>query len=321
MKWKILRLVIILSVLFFRAHPAKAQEIRIVFQNYRIIYSPADEGRAMTVLNILKEAVPRMEHFYGRKLRKPVSVFLPASTRNFNQLTGGRLPAWSGAVYISKKNAVVIKKPEWVSGRFKLRKELLHEISHVYFDAFFRGKRVPLWLNEGLAEYLSGERVGIQEGVVLANALWAKKIIPLSHIDSLMTFSTARARLAYLESYTAVLFLQNHYFTREAEWQVFFRQVAAEGMEKAIRRQTGMDFIDFELSWYRWLQKKYRWFVIFNLENFIWLALILVLIGALYALRYRNRKILSRWEREELFEDPWREPNLHLNDENEIQDE
>ena len=274
----------------------------------------------MTVLNTLKDAVPRMEHFYGLKVRKPVSVYLPVSRQEFRRLTGGGLPTWSGAVYISTQNAVVIKKPEWVKGRFELRKEFLHELSHVYFNAFFRGRRVPLWLNEGLAEFLSGEAVGIPEGVMLGNALWAKKIIPLSHLDSLMTFSASRARLAYLESLSAVIFLRNHYLTTEAEWQMFFRQIAAQGLEEAIRRQTGMDFIDFELSWYRWLQKKYRWFVVFNLENFIWLALILVLIGALYALRYRNRKILSRWEREELSEDPWREPERYFSDENEIQD-
>lgn len=321
MKWKILGFLIILSALFFGTDSAGAQEVRITFRNFRIIYSPEDEGRAMTVLNILKEAVPRMEHFYGQKLGKPVSVFLPASHAGFRHLTGGRLPDWSGAVYLPARNAVVIKKPEWVSGQFELRKEFLHELSHVYFDAVFRGRRVPLWVNEGLAEYLSGEKVGIPEGVILANALWAKKIIPLSHIDSLMTFSTTRARLAYLESYTAVLFLQNHYLTREGAWQQFLRQVAARGLEDAIRRQTGMDFIDFELRWYRWLQKKYRWFVVFNLENFIWLALILVLVGALYALRYRNRKILSRWEREEQWEEPWNEPDRHWNNENEIRDE
>ena len=47
----------------------------------------------------------------------------------------------------------------------------------------------------------------LPEGVIIANAIFTRKIIPLMHIDSLMLFNSGRARLAYLQSLTAIQFL------------------------------------------------------------------------------------------------------------------
>ncbi|NIU01716.1 MAG: hypothetical protein GWN62_30000, partial [Aliifodinibius sp.] len=59
------------------------------------------------------------------------------------------------------------------------------------------------------------------------------------------------------------------------------------------------DEIDFEIAWYRYIEDKYRWLFILNLENLIWVALLLVLFLGMYLIRYRNKKILEKWEYEE----------------------
>ncbi|MFZ0390437.1 MAG: hypothetical protein WAN36_08250, partial [Calditrichia bacterium] len=194
----------------------------------------------------------------------------------------------------------VIRPPDIRTAESNLEESLSHELSHLYFNEKFGREYLPLWFNEGLAEKLSGERLGIQQGIILSNALWARKIIALSHIDSLLQFSGHRASLAYLQSFSAVLFLENRYLGGQKSWQEFLTAVRQTGWETALNRFTGMDEIDFEIKWYRWLKEKYRWFIIFNAENLIWIAMVIVLAGALYAVRYRNRQILENWEKEEM---------------------
>ncbi|MEJ2051879.1 MAG: hypothetical protein P8Y60_18970, partial [Calditrichota bacterium] len=125
------------------------------------------------------------------------------------------------------------------------------------------------------------------------------KIIPLTNIDSLLSFSPGRAQLAYAQSLSSVLYLKGLLKNSGSDWQEFLASVEEYGFPSALDRDIKMDSIDFEVRWYQWLKHKYQWFVVFNLENLIWFGLAVILIGALYAVRYRNRKILRQWEDEE----------------------
>jgi hypothetical protein len=267
-----------------------------------IRYALSEEKRALQVVAILKSGEPRIRQFYGMTEQVPLQIYLPHSRSEFDRLTGGGLPDWAAAVFLASRNAIVLKRPEWVASGYRLREELLHELSHAYFHRMFPEQKPPLWFNEGLAQFLSGKRITLQDGVVLANAILARKIIPLTDVDSLLQFSAVRARLAYLESLSAVEFIGNHYLVNKG-WPLFLHEIQQHGFPAALQRVLGMDTIDFEWRWYRWLQKKYRWFVLFNLENLIWVAMVVVLAGAMYAVRYRNRKILQQWEWQEQQED------------------
>ncbi len=274
------------------------------YRNFKIIYPPAAEARAQSVLQILKTRLPRIEEFYREDMSHIISIHLPATRQEFTRLAGPGIPNWSAAVFIPRYYAIVIKKAQWVSGDVPMGRELLHEISHAYFYEKLKDRQVPLWFNEGLAEFLSGQTVGIRDGVTLSNALLARKIIPLAHIDSLLSFQQRKARLAYLQSLTVVSYLHNQFLRNDESWRKFMDRINAVDFDRALQELTQMDNIDFEIRWYRWLQHRYRWFVLFNLENLIWVAMIVVLVGALYAIRYRNRKVLSQWELEEQYEAP-----------------
>ncbi len=300
MHWRIFIFVIILISLTGQNKVcARGPDVEVRYRNFTIIYPPADEKRALMALNVLKRYNKKMADFYGIQLQGQISVYLPSTRQQFRRLIGGRLPSWSGAVYISGRRMIVLKNPRWMTGDARIDRDLPHELSHVYFDSKFGARKLPLWFNEGLAEYLSGEEMTIQNGVTISNALLANKIMPLADIDSLLLFSASRARLAYLQSFTVIRYLHHQYLKNTAGWNSFLNLIDAAGFQPAVEEITGRDIIDFEIEWYRWLEDKYRWFVVFNFENLIWVGMVIVLAGALYAIRYRNRKILARWEREE----------------------
>ncbi len=304
---------LILLFLLYQTNYVFANFLEVKYQNYLIQYHVNDENRALEVVRILKKNIPAIENFYGIDFKGRMTVILSHSAAEFQSLTNSQLPNWSAAVFLPGEMKIIIRDPTFLHTEDQLEKEITHEISHLYFTARFPGIDLPLWFNEGLAEYLSQEEIDLHKGVIIANALFAKKIIPLTNIDSLLSFSPGRAQLAYAQSFSAVIFLGNLLKHSGSNWPIFLDAIEKEGFQPALSQNIDMDAIDFEVKWYQWLKNKYQWFVIFNLENLIWFGLAVVLIGALYAVRYRNRKRMSQWEEEELLH-----PNLLLND---VQDE
>jgi hypothetical protein len=273
--------------------------MEVKHRNFLIRYELSDENRALEVVKILKKTVPEIQDFYSIDFKGRVTIVLAGSAAEFNRLTYQELPSWSAAVFVPKLMQIVIREPTFIHTADQLQKEIAHELSHLYFSLRFPRENLPLWFNEGLAEYLSGEEIDLHRGVIIANAIFTKKIIPLTNVDSLLSFSPGKAQLAYAQSLSSVFYLKDLLKNSGSDWQEFLTTVEEYGFPSALNRNIKMDSIDFEVRWYKWLKHKYQWFIVFNLENLIWFGLAVILIGALYAVRYRNRKILRQWEDEE----------------------
>lgn len=274
------------------------QHEMIRHRNFLIKYEITNESLALQVVRLLEQNMGRMERFYGIDVNTPVSVVILKSSEDFNSYAKSPLPTWSGAAYVSSQDIILLRNPTWASSDINFQREFVHELSHLYFQKKFEGKDIPLWYNEGLAEYLSTGSIDLHSGLVLSNAIWAKSILPFNRIDSLLLFSKQRAELAYVQSLSAVLFLYKGLGNAENR-NHFHDMILEKGWEPAFRESVKMDQIDFEVAWYRYIDGKYRWLFILNAENLIWVALLLVLIIGMYLVRYRNKKILKKWEYEE----------------------
>jgi len=267
-------------------------------QNFLIKYEITNENLALQVVGLLEQNSNKMEKFYDIDVNTPVSVVIVESLEDFDSYARSSLPTWTGAAYLSSQNIILLKNPTWSNPEINFQREFLHELSHLYFHKKFEGKDIPLWYNEGLAEYLSVGSIDLHSGLVLSNAIWAKSILPFDRIDSLLFFSKQKAELAYAQSLSAILFLYERLGNRE-NWNYFHQMILEKGWEPAFRENVKMDLIDFEVTWYHYIDDKYRWLFILNAENLIWVALLLVLIAGMYLVRYRNKKILKKWEYEE----------------------
>jgi hypothetical protein len=268
-------------------------------QQFIISYSPEDEKYAKRLFAVLDKELDSFENFFNIKLEGTFTIEIPASQSEYNTSAGSSIPEWSNALYIPSQRRMIVKKPEWFSSEESFEQVISHELSHLFFHQTYADSAIPLWFNEGLAEYLSGTRIEMPEGVIIANAIFTRKIIPLMHIDSLMLFNSGRARLAYLQSLTAIQFLESIIIKKGLEWNEFLTKVNQDGFEIALKNFSSYDQVDFEIFWYRWLSEKYKWFIILNWENLIWIFITIVLLGALYAVRYRNKKTLENWENDE----------------------
>lgn len=296
------RILLLLLLLLLAALPGLAQESdKLALQqgNFRILYSPQNEKTAAAVARMVEFHQARLEGFYGLQIAETASIIIAASPAEFREYGSARLPEWSSAAYILPENLILVKSPAWAGSLPQLERDFLHELSHLYFHQKFAALYLPLWYNEGLAEYLGGRRLEMADEIKLSTAVFSGKTIPLDRIDSLLYFPPAKAELAYLQSLSAVLLLKETLRREGVEWGDFHELVLQAGWEAALQQSTGMDEFAFEEAWLRALEKNYRWLFLLNIDTLLWLILGVVFILAIYLIRRRNKKRLRRWEAQE----------------------
>lgn len=134
-----------------------------------------------------------------------VAIFLFKNQDTYRRVTGR--PAWSGGASSVPKRKVYVYESEELPGI------LAHELTHIYFDAFFLdGVTDPLWLSEGMATLVQVER-----GLAAPN--WLRENLerlekgegfPLEAfvaVGSTAGWPDERVRLWYAQAYSLVRFL------------------------------------------------------------------------------------------------------------------
>ncbi len=128
---------------------------------------------------------------------------------------------------------------------------LVHEMTHAALDAGGRARRLPRWLDEGLAERLSWERRGLpapapNQAAELRQALAARTLLPLPREGTLDASG-------YLRSWAAVVFLERT-FGRERVLGVVRSTLDGEPFESALRKGTGLSTDDLERAFAAWVK-------------------------------------------------------------------
>ena len=265
---------------------------------FAIFYAPEDANTAQVIAGLLRHHGPRLETFFGLKIPGTARIVIARSREEFRAFGGEGLPEWAAAVYLPAQKTVLVKNPTWAGSLASLENDLVHELSHLFIDIKFSAFPLPLWYNEGLAKYLSGEQLDMIRSLTLSNAAYTGHLVPLDQIEQLIRFHRVKAELAYIESLSALLFFKEM-IGGEAQWRQFHNLAATKGWEAALQESRDIDGYYFEAMWIQHIEEEYRWMVVLNLDNLIWISLVLVLLLGFALSRLRNRRKVRRWEREE----------------------
>ncbi len=274
-----------------------AAESRILKDNYLFIFNERDSILAAKLYDSVERQLEHIKQFFGREAKSTITIYLTRSAAEYQKYARKKVPEWSQAVAFPSERLIVIKlaSPEEIN---KAPEILLHELVHIFIAGRIPENRMPTWLNEGLAQYLSGKKLTVTEKVGLANALASNKIFELSELDSLLWFNPPEAQLAYSQALTAVeFFIKKH--GKRALNRLVNNLAVHRSINDAFLATVGYDFIDFKIFWYEDLNERYRWLILLNLENLIWIIISVLAISAIIAIRLRNRKKLKTWDETE----------------------
>lgn len=119
-----------------------------------------DKKLHLFINNIKKE----FDVFFNFKIKDP-SLYFVASRKEFDIIVGRKTENW--LVAIARANSIYILDRKIFVKESNHRKEdfwltLKHEYSHIYYSQITKS-HYPIWLNEGLASYLSGKKIIVKE--------------------------------------------------------------------------------------------------------------------------------------------------------------
>lgn len=161
-------------------------------------------------------------------------------------------PSWSGAINDGK-----LRIP--VSGVNSMTPELAHVLKHELAHSFvtqISGGRCPMWLHEGIAQFLEPRSLSGQ-GRQLSQLFQAQKEIPLNVLEgSFMNFSGAQAYVAYAESLAAVSYINDSYGMSDIQ-RILQRLAEGNSTEAALRATIREDYGQIQTNMTRYLADRF----------------------------------------------------------------
>ncbi|GAG43929.1 unnamed protein product, partial [marine sediment metagenome] len=204
------------------------------------------EEVAASVAGLIDEAVPRIAALLRTDDLRPVPAFVYHDRSQFLAATG--MPPRSTVVGLATLPAGVIH----IDGTGRLaaiEKVVPHEVGHVMIGrAVGRAlPALPVWFNEGVAEYVAGERAAQVDPVTL-RAVGRGSALPISELDAEFRSLGDTNPLAYAEAASLVNFLVS-----ERGEGVIADLLAALRQHRdfatALEQTTGWTVLELESAW------------------------------------------------------------------------
>jgi hypothetical protein len=180
-----------------------------------------------------------------------------------------------------------------------IEKIVPHEVAHVMVGRAMDGAlaALPIWVNEGIAEYAAGESASQVDPVTLA-AVGRGEALPMAELDRAFGEGGAAQSVAYAEAASIVNFLVRTH----GEKAIAGLLAAARRNEDfgvALRETTGWSTDELETEWRQSVARRWRWPLLLQSPVLPFGLMLLVFIAAY--LRYRR----ERRRRQEMTEDDW----------------
>jgi len=228
-----------------------------------IYYPDGMEELAMEAAKIAEEACVHIGDYLNHELTDVIPVMLYPSHVAFqnNNIMPYLIGESTGGFTESMKNRVVVP---FTGSYVELRHVLTHELVHAFqFNILFADTsgelmgrfgigRIPLWVVEGMAEYLS---IGYDDtaDMVMRDILFNEKYATLQDLTRLYIRSPY---LLYKQGQAFYYYLEKEYGKKAIG--EFFRDVRdLNDLNGALKSVTGKDIEDVNKEWIRFFKKRY----------------------------------------------------------------
>lgn len=266
------------------------------------IPGPAEEI-ALRLSRHLAEDWARIESILGHRDPAPLEIRVGYGKEAFASIQppGIRVPGWAAGVAFSGLGVIVLDAQASARGG-SVRAVLQHELAHIALGRLVEG-RVPRWFNEGFALQVAGEWSPTRSGVV-ARAVMARALIPLSDLDESWPHSPTDVNLAYAQSASMVGHLLG------VEGGDALRRLVSHLREghpfpEALQMAYGKPLILLESEWKDGLRYRYGWLTVLMDTELLFAATALLLVVGAFAKWRRKRNRLAEMEAEEAEELAW----------------
>ncbi len=225
--------------------------------HFDVYYYGEEKPLAEFTADVSEEAYEQISKHLRWELNKRVSIIIYHSHNDFQQTNVVWTYMQEGILGVTElfKNRVVVP----FEGNYELfRHTIHHELVHaVVNDMVYGGSiqsiisgrvrlNIPLWANEGLAEYLSSN--WDTNADMILRDLAINEYIP--------TMEELNYYFAYKGGQSVWRFLAEKY-GREEIGEIFLAMKRSQDAEVGFRKAMGMDFEDLSDQWHKYLKREY----------------------------------------------------------------
>ncbi len=204
---------------------------------------------ARDVLRTLEQHFRTIESELNFTPAEPIGVILYTGEA-FADIT--RAPGWVGAL---NDGRIRVPVQGLTAVPSELSRVLKHELTHSFVQQKTRG-RCPVWLQEGVAQWMEGQRSG-DAATLLVGAYERKASAPLGALEgSWMQMPSAVADYAYAWSLAIVEYIVASYGIRDIE-RLLDRVATEPSTEAAARSALHMAYLDLEQETVKYLRRTY----------------------------------------------------------------
>jgi hypothetical protein len=289
MSIKIITILLIFTVLF--AVPDKQMSLGDIQVNY----ADKDARIAEIALSIVHDQHQRLITRYGLD-PKPLHIVIADDPATYKAYSGSNAPIWS--VGLASHNRMLVKSPSFSRQSMKdFQQTLLHETVHLAVEKI----PLPVWFSEGFAQYEAGQ-FDLRQRIMVSRAVWRHDLDWAYEIEYLMQMDHDKAEIMYAQSVAMVDDLIR-YFGVELVGKCLYYSKELSSFEKGFTNAFLMSPAQFEKLFWEHAGKQYRYYILLDQSNLIWILAPLLLILGFILTRVRRRKILAKWAEEEFEEE------------------
>lgn len=266
----------------------------------RVIFPPGMEGAAKEVISLYPGVRGEVEGFFGWSLvGTPTVLINRGQMKSFVETSADLVVGYA----VPERSLIVIFYSRTSTSPSNLRVVLKHELCHIMLHQYVSGVAVPRWLDEGIAQVVSGTAGEVsvgREADVLRLARATRGLISLRSLSESFPSSPEGVLLAYAESRDFVRYLIDE-FGRGKILSILQAMRRGTPAQEAIYKITGWRVQDLEIRWSRALKKRDTWFARLS----YYLYEILFGLGALVCVYAFVRKIRARRAYRDEEEEGW----------------
>ncbi len=291
-----LKSTLIFLTLFYLVFSLSASNKNYEKIHYRdiILFAEAKDTLAASHFIIqLDKDVQSFQKSVGSYLDIPVKIVVAPNNNVYEEWTQNHsaIMEHSLGFYNRRSMTIFLKNPKHLKNVSNIRKLLLHEYIHHFVGCFW--KDPPLWFNEGMAVYFSGDlginrELNFAKNYILGNSrklTQMKKIYPKNMIEWESFYAKSGLAVKYLYSKK-----------RNSFHKLWDKAGTSKNFESAFLNSFFMSTRAFSDQFEDYSKTNFRVEILMASTGLIWGVLPLILIAGVIRKKIKNKKTVESWE-------------------------
>lgn len=256
-----------------------------------ILYTPALKTAAEEMAAIYPGIKSELEKSLNLKVSFSPTIIIEDDHDRFLEMSGHPLVV---GFAVPERLLIVIDYTKMNKNPFSLTSITKHELCHLLLHYHIDRNRLPKWLDEGVAQWVSG---GLADIVMadhsrLDRAIATGRYIGIRNLEQRFPGEEEYLILAYEESKSIVEYIVRQYGTQSL-LELLHSLRAGHNLKEAVMKSLAITFDELEKNWYSALEKNATWFLLFinHLYEFLFFFAGIALFIAYIRILIRKRSL------------------------------